>query len=531
MREGLNVTRVPVIDIFAGPGGLSEGFASLCPSSPRQTCFRIALSVEKDAWAHRTLELRAFFRQFPAGEAPEEYYRYLRGEIERQQPFHAFPEQAAAASEQAWMAELGSKDTSHEVVDARIRRTVGGTAWWVLVGGPPCQAYSIIGRSRLRGGDPEAFEKDPRHFLYKEYLRILAEHKPPVFLMENVPGILSSTVNGNKIFDQILDDLKNPRKALMAGAPRQVSPADESPYRVYTLVKEQGSGLLPEESEARDYIIKSERYGIPQTRHRLILLGVRADLAGKPHTLSREDKAPTMWQTISDLPAIRSALSREDDSPEAWRQAVHSVREAQWLRDSCLTHKLRRRIAEVISALKADLPVGGEFVPGNGRPEFSGLWYHDAKLRGYCNHAGRKHMRSDLARYLFAACFADVEGRSPKLGDFPQALLPRHNSVDDALSGGHFNDRFRVQVRDRAATTIVSHISKDGHYYIHPDPLQCRTLTVREAARLQTFPDNYFFEGPRTQQYVQVGNAVPPLLAKQIAAVVYELLRDRGAFA
>ena len=129
-------------------------------------------------------------------------------------------------------------------------------------------------------------------------------------------------------------------------------------------------------------------------------------------------------------------------------------------------------------------------------------------------------MPSDLARYLFAATFARTFGRSPKRRDFPLAFAPNHAN----WHSGSFDDRFRVQVANQPGTTVTSHIAKDGHYFIHPDPRQCRSLTVREVARLQTFRDNYFFHGSRSKQYIQVGNAVPPFLARQIARTLWNVL-------
>lgn len=138
-------------------------------------------------------------------------------------------------------------------------------------------------------------------------------------------------------------------------------------------------------------------------------------------------------------------------------------------------------------------------------------------------------MRKDLLRYFYAACYGALRKKTPTLPAFPTDLIPKHVSARKSLDeGGNFPDRFRVQLADNPSTTVVSHISKDGHYYIHPDYNQCRSLTVREAARLQTFPDNYLFCGPLTDQYVQVGNAVPPLLAMQIGNIVHDVLDQAG---
>ena len=188
--------------------------------------------------------------------------------------------------------------------------------------------------------------------------------------------------------------------------------------------------------------------------------------------------------------------------------------------------------------------LGGQFVPIRGKtlsqpknPEVL-QWISDERLGGVVGHETRGHMAADLARYLFCSAYAQNtnERNSPKLEDWPSAeLLPDHSNVisntDDRgeikVTAETHSDRFRVQLWDRPSTTVVSHISKDGHYYIHPDPVQCRSLTVREAARLQTFPENYFFAGGRTAQYHQVGNAVPPFLAKQIAESIRRFLTTK----
>src|ERR1035441_3703104 len=222
---------IPVIDLFAGPGGLGEGFSSLL-NDAGERAFKIKLSIEMDEQAHRTLELRAFFREFPVGEAPQDYYDYLARKISREELYLRHLQQAEHAWQEAWHAELGGKQTSDTEVDERIEAALGNRQNWVLIGGPPCQAYSLVGRSRVIGGEGglAQYEADPRHKLYKHYLRILAVHQPPVFVMENVKGLLSAKVKQERIFDRILADLKNPTEALPG-----IHGADGGQYNLYPL--------------------------------------------------------------------------------------------------------------------------------------------------------------------------------------------------------------------------------------------------------------------------------------------------------
>src|SRR5947209_1773432 len=190
---------IPVLDLFAGPGGLGEGF-SAWRTERGEPLFRIVLSIEKEPFARETLKLRSFFRQFSTSDVPEEYYDHLRGKLERDDLYRRFPAEAQKADSEAWNAELGDyRKFRAAKIDERICNALSGADDWILIGGPPCQVYSVAGRSRVIPVDPEKYEKDRRHFLYKAYLRIIAEHRPPVFVMENVRGILTAEVGGKPI--------------------------------------------------------------------------------------------------------------------------------------------------------------------------------------------------------------------------------------------------------------------------------------------------------------------------------------------
>jgi DNA (cytosine-5)-methyltransferase 1 len=524
---------IPVVDLFAGPGGLGEGFSARV-NSKHESRFRVALSIEKDARAHSTLLLRSFVRLF-GSRLPAEYYSCLQDtdrcwDARLAELFKSYPTEASLARNEAWQAELGK--VGHSEVYQRIRAALGDSDLWVLLGGPPCQAYSLAGRSRNKGRSDYIPHQDGRQYLYIEYLQVIAEHRPAIFVMENVKGLLSATVNNKRIFSRILEDLAQPLSAMTregravhssrAGRPEPL-------YEIYSLAypAPEGGGAVAE------FVVPMEKHGVPQARHRLILLGIRNDLLGsaRPGILPICAAVPAK-AVLSGLPRLRSGLSKESDTVDAWLTRIRESEKRRWLRSTerCAEYQTYDEILRSIDALRTPRKGrGGEFVSCDVNVEYRPDWFLDGRLNGVLNHSTRGHIVKDLHRYLYCSCFGKIHGRSPVLSEFPPDLLPDHQNVQEALNGSMFADRFRVQLADRPSTTITSHISKDGHYYIHYDPTQCRSLTVREAARLQTFPDNYFFCGPRTAQYSQVGNAVPPLLARNIADIVHSFLKDSGA--
>lgn len=531
---------IPVIDIFAGPGGLGEGFSSIIENGER--VFDIKLSIEKNEHAHQTLLLRSFYRKFPPGEIPEQYYQYIKENNPKKQKDilaslkKKYNEEWEKAENEAWNFELpypeefddkGNKKGGyteeeikdrHEKIDSRISDALSDNKQFLLIGGPPCQAYSLVGRSRNQG----ISEGDHRVHLYKEYLRIIAKHHPAVFVMENVKGLLSAAVDGRKVFDLIKKDLRH-LNTIFEGI--------ESPeYCVYSFVKKPDSideNGFPVYNDDLDYLIRSENFGVPQKRHRVILLGIQKDLIPEDlHTLEESEEV-TLAQVIGSLPKIRSGVSKEIIGLNEKKRNIYSKIKNNYDNWEGIIHEYLNKFDDPIKEefeelLKIDYQ-GANFIKIELEEEKNSLfqsWYSDKNLSGVLNHESRTHLKEDLGRYLFSSLFLKANGEFPRLRDYPEWLLPEHKNAKD---GDKFIDRFRTQKPDVAATTVTSHISKDGHYFIHYDSSQCRSLTVREAARIQTFPDNYYFCGSRTHQYHQVGNAVPPFLARQLAIIVSEI--------
>ena len=518
------IEQIPVIDLFSGPGGLAEGF-SPCSIPRSRRRYKIVLSVEKEQHAFNTLVLRAFLRKFN-DELPPEYYEFLNRSIPEPDWQNMYPKEWQAACEETKMLELGNPQTdsilSRDI--SNIRNKYGRRV--VLVGGPPCQAYSIAGRARTAGIEDYTPVNDPRIFLYEQYVNIVAMLEPAIAVMENVKGMVSSSINEEGIFPKVMHCLRNacgPNSyELFAFAPSKTNLSFDDLLRVPS-----------------EFIVRAEEFGIPQTRHRVFIVCVHSEIARRlplehvPRLVPQSEKI-SLDDVLSTMPKLRSGLSRSDISA-TWKRVVRQaynkierhlpqlgqknkerfLSELKFARESFLKNSLKRTAS------------GDTFLPDFCSMDLQS-WLHDEKLEILPNSDTRGHMASDLERYLFAAVYAKTFGVSPKTRDFPSKLASSHKS----WATNKFADRFRVQLAGHPAKTITSHIAKDGHYFIHPDPSQCRSLTVREAARLQTFPDNYLFKGNRTAQYVQVGNAVPPFLANQISNSLWKTIEycDRNLF-
>lgn len=480
---------IPIVDIFAGPGGLGEGFSSLGREEDNPF-FKTAVAAEMDKHAHKTLTLRSFYQQFSQGYAPQTYYDYVAGK--RATPYSSETlNEWNIASKKVLHIELG-KAEDDTLLDNKLDEALAGRDDWVLLGGPPCQAYSTIGRWQYKTDGGHDIGSDSRAHLYKQYLRIIHKHCPKIFIMENVKGLLSS-----KYFKLIMADLQKPNSMGQT-------------YKLHSIVQP-SDNITSSPPKPSDFLVRAEEYGIPQRRHRVIIMGVLKSCGSTPIFLSKSKHAVSVGNAISDMPKLRSGLSKLENTNGNWKSVVSKIiaTEAN-ISDVNALKKLSNLKQKSNAKLNSSQKINKELF----------RWVYDEKLSLVLNHETRGHIEGDLARYYFAAKFAQDFGVSPRDRDFPKRLDPNHKS----WKKNKFNDRFRVQACNQPSTTVVSHISKDGHSFIHPDPLQCRSLTVREAARLQTFPDNYFFEGPRTEQYKQVGNAVPPLLAHQIAQLVADII-------
>ena len=413
-----------VIDLFAGPGGLGEGFAGL--KEDLRHPFRIGISVEKEQSAHQTLRLRAFLREYRMrhGKLPLEFIEFHAGA--RGEPDWSAVDGAAweDACREAQCLELGTPEAAEAIGCAidRIRNAYDDT---VLIGGPPCQAYSLVGRARSKGNKDYRPEDDERHFLFREYIRVLDQLRPAAFVMENVKGMLSSTVQSRRVFEMLMDDLSS------------LGGRGQALYTLRAVHIEEGSIRLREALRPADFIVRAEEFGVPQRRHRVIIVGIRSDMADcADHamiTLPSRTRV-TLDDVVGGLPSLRSGLSpQRNDSTVRWTQTVlDAAALVRSLPAVCEVPGFEAVLSGVAANLEAasgsvrqcrQLPAG--YATSNHPLR---RWLENNELLGIAQHDTRGHMEADLVRYLFVACHGRIMGRSPKASDFPAELAPAHRN-------------------------------------------------------------------------------------------------------
>ena len=412
------------IDLFAGAGGLSEGFI--------QAGFSPIAHVEMNSYAAQTLETRTGYFYLKSKGKLNIYYDYISGKITRKEYLEQIPEEQLKSV----ICETMSDDTLPGLfkdID-KILSSKGIEKVDVIIGGTPCQAYSLVGRAQSSHMEKPMAE-DPRNDLYKLYAKFLQKYQPQMFVFENVVGILSAN----------------------AGA---------------TWMKVQNA-LRAVGYEIECHVQNSKNFGVLQNRKRMIIVGWLKDSKMSYPEFKSKMVAATVNDILSDLPTLHPG--EKADEYDTWEMSGYLKETGIRTKDDVLTH-----------------------------------------------HCARPNKPRDIEIYKRTIALWNDGHKRLNYNDLPDELKTHKNRKS-------FLDRFKVVEGDESCChTMLAHISKDGHYFIHPDIEQHRSITVREAARIQSFPDNYYFEGPRTAQFVQIGNAVPPLMAKGIAEGIMQTLHREG---
>ncbi|MHA3047775.1 DNA cytosine methyltransferase [Riemerella anatipestifer] len=406
------MNKINFIDLFAGASGLSEGFI--------KAGYNPIAHVEMDSDASFSIRTRSVYHYLTENNYKEYYTKYLKKEITREKLYSLVPNEII---DNTITAEIGDNNISE--IFTRIKELSKGKKIDFIIGGPPCQAYSLIGRHQ------DEIENDPRNKLYIQYGRFLKEFSPSYFVFENVPGLLSAG-NGSH--------LKNLRKYF----------------------KKIGYELDLK-------ILNSADFGVLQNRKRVIIIGWKKEINFSYPEFDIENKLYKTRLLLEDLTPLK---------PGEKYDVIDYFSETN---DYLLNSEIRN---------------GYDFVT---------------------QHISRPHNQRDLEIYKLAINLWNKENRRLNYKEIDESLKTHKNEKS-------FLDRFKVVDSNGYSHTVVAHIAKDGHYYIHPDENQVRSISVREAARIQSFPDDFFFEGSRSAAFKQIGNAVPPLMAYKIAKKLKELI-------